>query len=109
MITFIAEPIIKILNSYINNGGFVVLQTGEIIQLLFKFTAEPSHLVSHPEMQLFPPVPSALWKPNTPMLRGCDSEDNDSKYSDHKTSNKQRPIKVTNRDRFTSISIYNLV
>lgn len=86
-----------------------LLQTAEIIQLLFKFTAEPSHLVSHPERQLFPPVPSALRKPNTPMLRGRDSEDIDSKDSDHEGGNKQRPIKVTNSDRFTSISIYNLV
>lgn len=86
-----------------------LLQTAEIIQLLFKLTAEPSHLVSHPERQLSPPVPSALRKPNTPMLRGRDSEDIDSKDSDHKGGNKQRPIKVKNSDRFTSISIYNLV
>lgn len=78
--------------------GDLLCHRRKIIELLFKFTAEPSHLVSHSERQLFPPVPSALWKPNTPMLRGCDSEDNDSKDSDHKTSNTQRSVKMTKQE-----------
>lgn len=83
MITFIAKPVTHTHTHFnIYNGGFVVLQTGEIIQQLFKFTAEPSHLVSHPERQLFPPVPSSLWKLNIPMLRGRGLEDNNSEDPD---------------------------
>lgn len=64
----------------------------ENVKVMNNFTVMMIFLVSHPAVQLSPPVPSALYELNAPILVGCGLEDIHSTSSDSRINTTQNMV-----------------